>query len=210
MKWVPNHLDRLLEALIEHLYLVFSSIAIALIISLAVGIWVARRPRAFSVTVIITGILFAIPSLALFALFIPVLGIGKAPAIIGLAAYSLMILVRNIGLGFQSIPREVLEAAHGMGYGTWRRLYEVELPLALPFIVGGIRIATVTLIGIATVAAYINAGGIGEIIFEGINQRFSEKIIAGGVLTALLALSTDYLLSAAENRLSRRSGREAR
>ncbi|KAA0018160.1 ABC transporter permease [Salinicola corii] len=210
MKWVPNNLDRLLEALIEHLYLVFSSIAIALIISLTVGIWVARRPRAFNVTVIITGILFAIPSLALFALFIPVLGIGKAPAIIGLAAYSLMILVRNIGLGFQSIPREVLEAAHGMGYGTWRRICEVELPLALPFIVGGIRIATVTLIGIATVAAYINAGGIGEIIFEGINQRFSEKIIASGVLTALLALSTDYLLSALEDRLRRRSGREAR
>ncbi|TSD88142.1 ABC transporter permease [Mycobacterium sp. KBS0706] len=209
MKWVPKNIDRLFEALLEHLGLVFSSVGIALVISLIVGIWAARRPRTFSTIVIMAGILFAIPSLALFALFIPVMGIGSAPAITGLVAYSLMILIRNIGLGFQAVPRDVLDAAHGMGYGTARRIWEVELPLAMPFIVGGIRIAAVTVIGIATVAAYINAGGLGVIIFEGIDQRFPEKILAGGLLTSALALSTDYLFASIEKILRRRSGRPA-
>jgi osmoprotectant transport system permease protein len=209
MKWVPKNIDRLLEALLEHLALVFSSVGIALIVSLIVGIWAARRPRTFGAIVIVTGVLFAIPSLALFALFIPIMGIGAEPAITGLAAYSLMILIRNIGLGFQAVPRDVLDAAHGMGYGTARRIWEVELPLAMPFIVGGIRIAAVTVIGIATVAAYINAGGLGVIIFEGIDQRFPEKIIAGGLLTSALALSTDYLFASIEKILRRRSGRPA-
>ncbi|AQZ53875.1 ABC transporter permease [Martelella mediterranea] len=209
MKWLPRHLDDVGEALLQHLYLVVVSVGIALAISLVIGIWTAHRPKTFNAALMITGVLFAIPSLALFALFIPVLGIGAAPAITGLSLYSLMILIRNIGLGFQSIPADVMEAAHGMGYGSFRRLWEVELPIALPFIVGGIRIATVTVIGIATVAAYINAGGLGAIIFQGIDQRFPEKIIVGGLLTSALALSADYALSALETRLRRRSGRPA-
>lgn len=209
MTWVPKNIPRLAEALMEHLYLVFSSVGIALVLSLIVGIWAARRPKTFTTIILVTSILFAIPSLALFALLIPAMGIGPAPAILGLAAYSLMILVRNIGTGFQSIPREILEAAHGMGYGTVRRIWEVELPLALPYIVGGVRIAVVTVIGIATVAAYINAGGLGVIIFQGIDQRFPEKIIVGGLLTSILALSADFLLTSLEKALQRRNGRQA-
>ncbi len=207
MKWVPNNIPRLFEALLEHLHLVFTSVGIALVISLTFGIWAARRPRAFATIILVTGVLFAIPSLALFALLIPMMGIGTTPAITGLAAYSLMILIRNIGTGFQSIPHEVMEAAHGMGYGPFRRIWEVELPLAMPYIVGGIRIAMVTVIGIATVAAYINAGGLGEIIFQGIDQRFPEKIIAGGLLTSALALAADYLLASVEKFLRRKVGR---
>ncbi|MEC5317541.1 ABC transporter permease [Brenneria populi subsp. brevivirga] len=206
MKWVPKNIDRLLEALAQHLYLVCLSVGIALLISLTVGIWAARRPRIFTAIVICAGMLFAVPSLALFALLIPTMGIGAYPAITGLAAYSLMILIRNIGIGFQSIPRDVLDAADGMGFGPLRRILEIELPLALPFIVGGLRIATVTIIGIATVAAYINAGGLGAIIFEGIDQRFPEKILAAGILTSLLALCADYALSSLEKRLLRRTG----
>ncbi|WP_011582292.1 MULTISPECIES: ABC transporter permease [Chelativorans] len=202
MKWAPRNLDDIFAAVIQHLYLVVSSVGIALIISLVVGIWVARRPKAFSAIIMVTGVLFAIPSLALFALLIPLMGIGTGPAITGLSAYSLMILIRNIAVGFQSIPADVLEAAHGMGYGTPRRLWEVELPLAMPFIVAGIRIATVTVVGIATVAAYINAGGLGAIIFEGIDQRFPEKIIIGGLLTSALALLSDFVLSRIEAQLS--------
>jgi osmoprotectant transport system permease protein len=205
--WVPKNIHRLAEALLEHLYLVFTSVGIALVISLIVGIWAARRPRSFDAILIVTGVLFAIPSLALFALLIPAMGIGPAPAITGLAAYSLMILIRNIGTGFQAIPGDVIEAAHGMGYGPIRRIWEVELPLALPFIVAGIRIATVTVIGIATVAAYINAGGLGVIIFEGIDQRFPEKIIAGGLATSALALLADFLLAWLEKALSWKGGR---
>jgi len=204
--WVPKNIHRLAEALLEHLYLVFTSVGIALVISLIVGVWAARRPRSFNAILIVSGVLFAIPSLALFALLIPAMGIGPAPAIAGLAAYSLMILIRNIGTGFQAIPGDVIEAAHGMGYGPIRRIWEVELPLALPFIVAGIRIATVTVIGIATVAAYINAGGLGVIIFEGIDQRFPEKIIAGGLATSALALFADFLLAWLEKALSWRKG----
>lgn len=202
MKWAPRHLDDILAALLQHLYLVLSSVGIALVISLVVGIWAARRPRAFSAIIMVTGILFAIPSLALFALLIPSMGIGTAPAVTGLAAYSLMILIRNIAVGFQSVPEDVLEAAHGMGYGAFRRIWEVELPLAMPYIVAGIRIAAVTVVGIATVAAYINAGGLGSIIFEGIDQRFPEKIIVGGLLTSALALGADFVLSRIEARLA--------
>jgi osmoprotectant transport system permease protein len=208
MKWVPKNYDRLLEALLEHLYLVFCSVSIALVISLIVGITAARHSRSFSAILMVTGVLFAIPSLALFALFIPFMGIGTAPAITGLALYSLMILIRNIGLGFQSIPDEVLDAAKGMGYGPVQRIFEVELPLALPFIVAGLRIAVVTVIGIATVAAYINAGGLGVIIFEGIDQRYPEKIIAAGLLTSALALTADYVLATVETKLRNRSGRQ--
>jgi osmoprotectant transport system permease protein len=202
MKWAPRHLDDIFAALLQHLYLVLSSVGIALAISLVVGIWAARRPKLFSAIIMATGVLFAIPSLALFALLIPSMGIGTAPAITGLAAYSLMILIRNIAIGFQSVPDDVLEAAHGMGYGTLRRIWEVELPLAIPYIVAGIRIATVTVVGIATVAAYINAGGLGTIIFEGIDQRFPEKIIVGGLMTSALALSSDFFLSRIERWLS--------
>jgi osmoprotectant transport system permease protein len=204
--WVPKNLDRLAEASLEHLYLVFVSVGIALVISLVVGIWSARHPKTFATILIVTGILFAIPSLALFALFIPIMGIGAAPAITGLVAYSLMILIRNIGTGLQAISPDVMEAAHGMGYGPIRRMWEIELPLAMPFIIGGIRIATVTVIGIATVAAYINAGGLGVIIFEGIDQRFPEKIIAGGLLTSALALSADFLFASLEKSMRPRGG----
>ncbi|RIY02006.1 ABC transporter permease [Aureimonas flava] len=202
MTWTFRNLDRILEALLQHLVLVFLSVSIALVVSLAIGIWSARRPRTFGLVLAVTGVLFAIPSLALFALLIPIMGIGSAPAITGLAAYSLMILVRNIGTGFQAIPDEVLEAARGLGYSPARRLLEIELPLALPFIVAGVRIASVTVIGIATVAAYINAGGLGVLIFEGIDQRFLEKILVGGLLTAALALFFDFALARLERALA--------
>ncbi len=209
MKWTFRNLDRILEALLQHLILVAVSVTIALVVSLVIGIWSARRPRTFGLVITVTGVLFAIPSLALFALLIPIMGIGSAPAITGLAAYSLMILVRNIGTGFQAIPADVLEAARGLGYGPVRRLLEIELRLALPYIVAGIRIASVTVIGIATVAAYINAGGLGVLIFEGIDQRFLEKILVGGFLTAALALLFDFVFARIERALTPGRGRAA-
>ncbi|AWZ20295.1 Binding-protein-dependent transport systems inner membrane component [Roseovarius sp. AK1035] len=206
MNWWPYNLDRIGTALLEHLYLLIVPITIAFVISLAVGIYSAKKPRLYSFIMIVTGILFAIPSLALFALFIPIFGIGTIPAIIGLAAYSLMIMIRNIATGFQNLPPEVIDAAHGMGYGRWRRIYEIELPLALPFIIAGLRIASVTVIGIATIAAYINAGGLGTIIFEGLDQRYPEKILVGGALTSALALSVDFSLSTIERKLRKTTG----
>ena len=158
-----------------------------------VGIWTARRPALYVAAMTVTGVLYTIPALALFALLIPFMGLGKAPAITALVLYSLLILVRNIAIGIREVPAELIEAADGMGYGRGRRL-RIELPLALPVIVAGIRITVVTQIAVATVAAYINAGGLGDIIFQGITQDFGEKIVAGAVLTSLLAIAADEAL----------------
>ncbi|KNC88502.1 ABC transporter permease [Trabulsiella odontotermitis] len=205
MRWITRHYDDILLALLQHLLLVGVAMLVAFVISLFLGITTARRPRLYALVLTITGTIFAIPGLALFALLIPWLGIGILPAIVGLTAYALMILTRNIAAGFHAIPQEVREAARGMGYGKWRNLREVELPLALPFIISGLRIATTTLIGIATIAAYINAGGLGAIILAGLDQRYPEKIFIGGGLTSLLAIGADLFFVRLQRRFAQRS-----
>lgn len=201
LRWVPTHLPEIGEAALQHLVLVVVSVAIAFAISLVLGIWSARRPRLYAAVMAVSGTLFVIPSLALFALLIPVLGLGAKPAIVGLVSYCLIALIRNVALGIRSVPPAVLDAAIGMGYGPWARLWRIELPLALPLIISGVRIATVTVIGIATVAAYINAGGLGTIIFAGIDQRFPEKILTGALLASAMSVAADLLLSRLERRL---------
>jgi osmoprotectant transport system permease protein len=193
--------DLLAIALGEHIVLVATALAISLVIAFPLGIWTARRPALYVAAMTVTGVLYTIPALALFALLIPFMGLGKAPATTALVLYSLLILVRNIAIGIREVPAELIEAADGMGYGKGRRLIRIELPLALPVIVAGIRITTVTQIAVATVAAYINAGGLGDIIFQGIAQDFGEKIAAGAVLTSLLAIVADESLKHVERRL---------
>ncbi|MGE2105228.1 ABC transporter permease [Citrobacter koseri] len=201
MRWATRHYDDILLALWQHLVLVGAAMLMAFAISLFLSITTARRPRLYALVMAVTGMIFSIPGLALFALLIPWLGIGMLPAIVGLTAYALMILTRNIATGFHAIPLDVREAARGMGYGAWRNLREVELPLALPFIITGLRIATTTLIGIATVAAYINAGGLGAIILAGLDQRYPEKIFIGGGLTSLLAIGADLFFVRLQRRV---------
>jgi osmoprotectant transport system permease protein len=201
MSWAFENYDLLAIALGEHIVLVATALAISLVIAFPLGIWTARRPALYVAAMTVTGVLYTIPALALFALLIPFMGLGKAPAITALVLYSLLILVRNIAIGIREVPAELIEAADGMGYGKGRRLIRIELPLALPVIVAGIRITTVTQIAVATVAAYINAGGLGDIIFQGIAQDFGEKIAAGAVLTSLLAIVADESLKHVERRL---------
>ncbi len=161
MNWALENYDRLAVALGEHVVLVGTALAISLVIALPLGIWTARRPALYVAVMTATGVLYTIPALALFALLIPFMGLGKAPAITALVLYSLLILVRNIAIGIREVPAELIEAADGMGYGKGRRLLRIELPMALPVIVAGIRITVVTQIAVATVAAYINAGAAG-------------------------------------------------
>lgn len=201
LRWAPSHLPEIGEAALQHLVLVLVSLAIASAISLVLGIWSARRPGVYATITVMSGALFVIPSIALFALLIPIMGLGAKPAVAGLVSYCLLALVRNVALGIRSVPPEVLDAAIGMGYGPWARLWRIELPLALPLIVSGLRIATVALIGIATVAAYINAGGLGTIIFAGIDQRFPEKIVTGALLASLMSVAADLGLSRLERRV---------
>ena len=201
MSWTLENYDRLAEALGEHVVLVGSALAISLAIALPLGIVTARRPPLYGVVMAVAGVLYTIPALALFALLIPFMGLGTMPAITALVLYSLLILVRNTAVALREVPAELIEAADGMGYGAGQRLWRIELPLALPVIVAGIRVTAVTQIAVATVAAYISAGGLGDIIFQGITQDFGEKIVAGAVTTSLLAIAVDEGLKRVERRL---------
>jgi osmoprotectant transport system permease protein len=202
--WISNNLsEEIIPALQGHIYLSFTSVAIALLISLPTGILVSRYRKAYPPVTFITGLLFSIPSLAAFALLVTVPGIGLGPraVIIALVAYSLLVLIRNVVAGMDSVPEETKDAARGMGLTSRQILFRVELPLALPIIVAGIRIATVTVIGIATIGAYINGGGLGELIFTGISRQFPTRYIVGAVLATLLAVLADLLLLAVERYL---------
>ena len=202
--WISNNLsDEIIPALIGHIYLSFTSVAIALLISLPTGILVSRYRKAYPPVTFVTGLLFSIPSLAAFALLVTVPGIGLGPqaVIIALVAYSLLVLIRNVVAGMDSVPEETKDAARGMGLTARQILFKVELPLALPVIVAGIRIATVTIIGIATIGAYISGGGLGELIFTGISRNFPTRVIVGAVLATLLAVLADLVLLAAERYL---------
>ncbi|CAA9431852.1 MAG: ABC transporter, permease protein (cluster 13, osmolytes) [uncultured Rubrobacteraceae bacterium] len=202
--WVSNNItDEILPALIGHIYLSFVSVAIALLISLPIGILVSRYRKVYPPVTFITGLLFSIPSLALFALLVsvPGLGLGSTTVIIALVSYSLLVLIRNVVAGIDSVPEETRDAARGMGLTNRQILFRVELPLALPVIVAGIRIATVTIIGIATIGAYISGGGLGELIFTGISRNFPTRVIVGAVLATLLAVLADLTLLAVERYL---------
>ena len=202
--WISNNLsDEIIPAVIGHVYLSFVSVAIALAISLPSGVLVSRYRKAYPPVTFVTGLLFSIPSLAAFALLVSVPGIGLGPraVIIALVAYSLLVLIRNVVAGMDSVPDETKDAARGMGFTARQILFKVELPLALPVIVAGVRIATVTIIGIATIGAYISGGGLGELIFTGISRNFPTRVIVGAVLATLLAVIADLLLLALQRYL---------
>jgi osmoprotectant transport system permease protein len=194
MTWAINNYDRVLVALAEHMELVGIGLALSLIIAVPLGIVSARRPRLYLVVLVVAGALYTVPALAIFALLIPVMGLGFGPAITALVMYSLLIIIRNVATGLREISPDILDAADGMGFGPWRRLIHIELPLALPVIVAGVRITVVTQVSVATVAAFINAGGLGDIIFQGITQDFGEKVVVGAVVTSALAIVADESL----------------
>ncbi len=192
--WVLSHLGDIAQRLGEHLVLTGLAVGIGFAVSFALGIWIARRPRLYAPVTWVTGILYTIPSLALFALLIPFTGLSLLTAEIGLVSYTLLILIRNIVGGIQSVPPDVREAAVGMGYTPLQLLWRVELPLALAVIIAGVRVATVTTIGLTTVTALIGQGGLGFLILDGIQRFFSTPLIVGAVLSVGLAVVADGLL----------------
>ena len=202
--WISdNFWEDIVPAIQGHIFLSFVSVAIALAISLPTGVLVYRYRKAYPPVTFVTGLLYSIPSLALFGILISIPGItiGPTPVIIALVAYSLLILIRNTVAGLDAVPAETIDAARGMGLTDRQILFRVELPLALPVIVAGIRIATVTIIGIATIGAYIAGGGLGKMIFDGINRSFPTMIITGAVLATVLAIIADLALLALERYL---------
>jgi len=174
------------------------------VISLVLGVWAARRPRVFAATLAVTGALYTIPTLAFLALLIPLVGLGKTNVIIAMVAFSLVIMTRNVATGIRDVPADMVEAAKGMGMSARQVLTRVEFPLALPVIVAGLRIATVTVISVTTVGAYVNAGGLGTLIFNGIATDNAPKIWAGALTACALAVVTDLALAQLEQVLKRR------
>jgi len=187
--------DKLWEQTIQHIGLTFISLFIAVLIGLPLGIFISRR-RQFSGPILgVAGVLQTIPSIALLGFMIPVLGIGPKPAIAALLLYALLPIIRNTFTGITGVDAAVKEAAVAMGMNKWQVLSKVELPLAMPVIFAGIRTATVITVGVATLASYIAAGGLGEFIFGGISLNNTNMILAGAIPAALLAILFDFLLS---------------
>ena len=189
----------------EHALLVFAATFLAVGIGVPLGIALTRRPRLAGPVLGAASVVQTVPSLALLGLLIPLPllgGIGKSTAIIALVVYALLPILRNTHAGIRSVDRAVLEAADGLGLDAGQRLRSVELPLALPVILAGVRVATVATIGLATVAAAIGAGGLGVLIYRGIATVDERLILAGALPAALLALAADGLLGRVERRWS--------
>ena len=206
MTWLLNNWDQVLVALYQHIVISATSIGIAFVLSLVIGVWAARHDRVFQWAIAISGLLYTIPTLAFLALLIPVVGLGRANAIICMVAFSLMILIRNVATGIREVPEDVVEAGRGMGMTAFEILTRIELPLALPVIVAGLRIATVTVISVAVVAAYVNAGGLGTLIFNGISNDHAPKIWTGALTACALAVAADYALARLEGVVRYRTG----
>jgi osmoprotectant transport system permease protein len=210
--WVQDHTDEIRARLVEHIELTMLAVLFGLAIALPLALLSVRYRRLYGPVLAITGVLYTIPSLALFALLLPLTGLSRTTALIPLTLYTLLILVRNTVTGLDGVPPDVKDAATGMGYSPSRRLVRVELPLALPAIIVGIRIATVTTIGLVTVTALIGQGGLGELMLDGLQRDFRTPLTVGIVLSLTLAVVADLLLVLALRVATpwRRAGRRSR
>jgi osmoprotectant transport system permease protein len=200
--WCPaywqDYRPELTDATKQHIWLTLISVALGFAIAFPLGLIARRYTRVESLIVGITTIIYTIPSLALFSLLLPWTRLTPKTAIIGLALYSLTILVRNIIAGLRSVPEEVREAALGTGYGPTRLLFTVELPLALPVIIAGLRVAVVSTVALATVGAIVSYGGLGNLLLEGFRTDFKAQILAASLLCVALAVVFDVLLVAVQ------------
>jgi osmoprotectant transport system permease protein len=197
-QYVRDNSDTILAALRDHTFLTARAVLIAVLIALPLAV-VAYWFRGLAGPIVaFTGVLYTIPSLALFAFIAPYLGIGAVTVLTVVVLYALLVIVRNAIAGLNQVPPDVREAAEGMGYGRWGRLFRIELPLALPGILTGLRLATVSTVALVTVGVVIGRGGLGQIIFAGFQNNFYKaQIMTGTVLCVLLALVLDLVLAGA-------------
>jgi osmoprotectant transport system permease protein len=200
--WVADHQEEILELTRRHAWLSFVAVAIGFAISLPLSIYAYRHQRFYGPLTGVAGVLYTIPSLALFGFLYPFTGLGMTTAEIGLVSYTLLILIRNIVTGLRAVPADAKEAATAMGLSQRELLWKVELPLALPAIIAGLRIATVTVIGLVTVTALVGEGGLGVYILQGIRRFFTTAIVVGAALSVALAIVAEIFLVGVERVLS--------
>jgi osmoprotectant transport system permease protein len=200
--WTFAHIPDILRRVEEHLILTGIAIGVGFVIAFVLSLAIRQLPVLYSPVTWLTGILYSIPSLALFALLTPFTGLSIVTAEIGLVSYTLLILVRNMVSGIRSVPADVRESAVGMGYSQWQLLWRIELPLALAVIIAGIRVAVVTTIGLVTVTAVIGQGGLGALIIQGIQQAFATPLLIGAFLSIALAILLDAVLVTVQRRVT--------
>lgn len=200
LAWIARHLDDVAAQIGEHVYLTAVAVGIGCLISFPLAILAHRWRPLYQPLTWVTGVIYTIPSLALFAFLVPYTGLSTLTAEIGLIGYTLLILIRNAVSGFRSVPSEVVEAAAGMGYTRAQVFRRIEVPLAVPVIFAGIRLATVTTIGLVTVTSLIGKGGLGHFILLGLDNFFPTAALMGGVLSMMLAIGADQLLLALQRR----------
>lgn len=198
LSFLTNNGTELLFKIWEHLYISLIAASLGIIVAVPLGILLTRIPKIANFVMGILSIVQTFPSFAILAFLIPLIGIGKVPAIIALFIYSVLPIMRNTYIGVSGLDRDLLEAAQAMGMNGFEKVIHVELPLAIPVIMSGIRISTVYLIGWATLAAFIGGGGLGDYIFTGLNLYQVEYIIAGAIPVTILALLTDLFLGKLE------------
>ncbi|WP_329383658.1 ABC transporter permease [Streptomyces sp. NBC_01716] len=215
-EYLRSRSQELMDATVQHIWITVVSVLIGLLVAFPLAL-LARAKPAFAGPVLgLTTLLYTIPSLAMFSLLLPFFGLSSALVITGLVLYSLTILVRNIVAGLDSVPAEAKEAARGMGYGSGRLLWEVELPLALPALMAGVRIATVSTVALTTVGSIVGRGGLGNLIEDALPSLFKAQVLAASVLCVLLAVAADLLLLGLQRlltpwtRIGKGKGRAAR
>jgi osmoprotectant transport system permease protein len=203
MEYILKHPERMITLTLQHIEIVVIAVIVALIIGIPLGILVTRLRWLEAPVTGVAGVLYTIPSLAIFAILIPISGLGATTAITALTLYSLLVIIRNTATAIDSVDPAMEDAARGVGMTGVQRLFFVELPLGVPIILAGQRVPVVSAVGIAAIAAYIGAGGLGLLIFEGIRTTDPDRIIAGAFMASLLALLADFGLKRLESTLRR-------
>jgi osmoprotectant transport system permease protein len=202
---VSSRSDQIATGIIEHICLSLISISIAIILSVPLGIYITRHEKWAEWVIGVTAVFQTIPSLALFGFIVPLLGTGALTAIIALTIYALLPILRNTYTGIKGVDQSVIEAGRGMGMTNRQILWKIEIPLSLPVIMAGIRTATVLTVGIATLATFVGAGGLGDLIYRGLSTWNNQLVLAGAIPAALLAIFFDFFLKLIE-RLSTPKG----
>ncbi|MFE7585306.1 ABC transporter permease [Streptomyces gardneri] len=193
-EYLRTRSEELTDATLQHVGITVVSVLLALLVAVPLALLVRAKPRFAGPVLGLTTLLYTVPSLAMFSLLLPVFGLSAALVVTGLVLYALTILVRNTLAGLDAVPAETREAARGMGYGSWRLLWQVELPLALPVLMAGIRMATVSTIALTTVGSVVGRGGLGNLIEDALPTFFKAQVLAASVLCVLLAVTADLLL----------------
>jgi osmoprotectant transport system permease protein len=211
-EYVRSRSQELTDATAEHVWITVVSVLLALLVAFPLALAARRWKRAYGPVLGLTTVLYTVPSLAMYALLLPVFGVNAAVVVTGLVLYSLTVLVRNILAGLESVPAEAREAARGMGYGPYKLLFGVELPLALPALMAGVRIATVSAVALTTVGAIVGFGGLGNLIYDGMDSFFRPQVLTASVICVLLAVVADVLLLGLQRLLTPwvRTGRRVR